>query len=101
MEPEGVNVEVQSVHDVQVESTNSAFGENRTLYANVCFHYPQYTLQDVEAMPYRDVVLLLTTANKIEAARMYNFTMIASAPQSKNGKGVKTLMDYFKKILKD
>lgn len=98
METEGRTVEVQSVQQAKVETTNPAFGENRTLYATVAYHYPQYTLQDVEIMPYRDVALLLKTANQIEAGRMYNLTMIASAPQSKNGKGVKTLMEHFRKI---
>lgn len=98
---EGVTVEVQSVHQAKLESTNPALGENRTLYATVAYHYPQYTLEDVENMPYRDIVLLLRTAEKIEAGRMYNLTMIASAPKSKDGKGVKSLMEHFRKILKE
>tara|TARA_B100001245_G_C22893621_1_gene430831 strand:- start:591 stop:896 length:306 start_codon:yes stop_codon:yes gene_type:complete len=97
---EGVNVEVQPIHQAKVEATNSAFGENRTIYATVAYHYPQYKLEDVEVMPYRDVVLLLKTAEKIEASRMHNLTMIASAPHSKDGKGVKSLMEHFRKILK-
>lgn len=100
METEGRTVEVQSVHAAQVESTNPAFGELRTLYATVAYHYPQFSLQDVEAMPYRDVLLLLKTAEKIEAGRMYNLTMIASAPHSKDGKGVKSLMEHFRNTLK-
>jgi len=101
MPPEGKTVEVQSVRAAKAEVTNPAFGENRLLYATVAYHFPQYTLEDVEKLPYRDVVLLLKTANRIEAERMYNLTMIASAPQSKNGKGVKTLMEHFRKILKE
>lgn len=100
MEPEGVTVEVQSVHEARLESTNPAFGENRMIYATVAYHYPQYRLEEIEKMPYRDVALLLKTAGRIEAERMYNLTMIASAPQSKNGKGVKSLLDHFRKILK-
>jgi len=99
METEGRTVEVQSVHQAKVESTNPAFGENRILYATVCYHFPQYKLEDVEAMPYRDVALLLQTASQIEAAHLYNLTMIASAPHSKDGKGVKSLMEHFRKIL--
>jgi vancomycin permeability regulator SanA len=97
---EGKTVEVQSVHQAQVESTNPAFGENRTLYAIIAYHFQQYKLEEIEDMPYRDVALLLKTAQKIEAERMYNLTMIASAPQSKNGKGVKTLLEHFRKLLK-
>lgn len=95
MQPEGTEVKVQSV-----QSSRQKFNdENRRIYAIVAYHFPQYTIQDVENMPYRDVVLLLSTAARIDAERMYNLTMIASAPQSKNGKGVKTLLKYFKEII--
>jgi hypothetical protein len=95
--PEGKVIEVKSVRDVasRSEDTNT----NRKLFATVAYHFPQYTLKQVEKMPYRDVVLLINTAARIEAERMYNLTMIASAPQSKNGKGVKTLLDHFKEII--
>ena len=101
METEGRTVEVQSVHAAQAESTNPALGENRKLYATVAYYYPQYTLKQVEKLPYRDVLLLLKTAARVEAERMYNLTQIASAPHSKNGKGVKALLDHFRKILRD
>lgn len=101
MEGEGKTVDVQSVSQVKAENAIPAFGENRTTYARVCFFYPQYKMEDVEAMPYRDVALLLSVANKIEAARMHNLTLIASAPHSKDGKGVKTLVEHFRKQLKE
>jgi hypothetical protein len=100
MEEEGRIVEVQSVHDALIETTSPALGENRQLYATVAYYYPQYTLKQVAKLPYRDVYLLLKTANRIEAERMYNLTQIASAPHSKKGKGVKDLLDHFRKILK-
>lgn len=95
--PKGKVIKVKSVRDVA--SRSGTEGENRKLYALVAYHFPQYTLQDVENMPYRDVVLLINTAAKVEAERMYNLTMIASAPQSKNGKGVKNLLSHFKEII--
>lgn len=101
MPPEGKTVEVQSVREAKLEVQNPALGENRRLYATIAYYFPQYKLQDVEEMPYRDVVLLLNTAQRIEAEKMYNLTMIVSAPHSKNGKGVKTLMEHFRKIIKD
>ena len=100
MSPEDKTIPVKSIREASAEVTNPALGENRRLYATIAYHYPQYKLEDVQAMPYRDVVLLLTVAQGIEAERMYNLTMIASAPQSKNGKGVKTLLEHFKKIMK-
>lgn len=101
MEQEGVTIEVQPVHAAVEEATSPALGENRQLYATVAYYYPQYTLKAVAKMPYRDVLLLIKTATRIEAERMYNLTQIASAPHSKNGKGVKDLLDHFRKILKD
>lgn len=99
MPPEGQTVKVQSVRAAVAEVTPSSFGENRQLYALVAYYYPQYSLQDVEEMPYRDVALLIGTAQRVEAERMYNLTLIASAPQSKGGKGVKALMKHFKEII--
>lgn len=101
MEQEGRTVEVQSVHEAKVANTSPALGENRQLYATVAYYYPQYTLKAVANMPYRDVLLLIKTATRIEAERMYNLTQIASAPHSKNGKGVKQLLDHFRKTLKE
>lgn len=94
--PKGKAIKVKPVRSV---TSRSSSGDNRKLYATVAYHYPQYTLQQVEKMPYRDVILLLKTAARVDAERMYNLTMIASAPHSKNGKGVKTLLNHFKEIV--
>jgi hypothetical protein len=99
MQPQGKVVKVQPIHQARSEASSTVMGEDRRLFATVAFYFPQYRLQDVEEMPYRDVLLLIKTAYRIEAEKMYNLTMIASAPQSKNGKGVKTLMKHFKDII--
>lgn len=70
----------------------------RELYATVCYFYPRYSLQEVEAMPARDIQLLLTTAQKQQAAYMHNLTLIAQAPHSKKQQNVKKLVEHFKKI---
>ena len=70
----------------------------RELYATVCFYYPQYTLKQVQKLPARDVQLLLKTARKLEAQRMYNLTQIVATPHSRKQVNVKKLIDYFKKI---
>lgn len=100
MKPEGKTIKVKSAREVKAENTNPALGENRKLYATIAYHYPQYSLQDAEALPYRDIVLLLNTATRIEAERMHNLTLIASAPHSEKGKGVKTLLKHFKELIK-
>lgn len=73
----------------------------RDVYAQVCYHYPQYNLKDVEQMPNRDVALLLKTANRIEGARMLHLTQIAAAPHTEKGSGVKKLTKHFKEVAKN
>ena len=80
-------------------SSEDRGGSKREVYAEVCYYYPQYRLTDVEKLPARDVKLLLKTARKIEAGRMYNLVQIAAAPHSKKGKGVEQLSKYFKEII--
>lgn len=71
----------------------------RELYATICYHYPQYKLKEVEKLPARDLSLLMKVAQKIEATRMLNITQAMAAPHTKNGSGVKKLIDHFKKII--
>lgn len=85
------------VQKVKSESTAS----KRKLYARVCYFYQQYTLKDVEQLPQRDVLLLLKTAEQIEALRMLNLTQISAAPHTKKGAGVKKLTSHFKRIAKN
>lgn len=68
------------------------------MFALLCFHYPQYTLQDAAQLPFRDVRLLIRTAQQQEAARMYNLTQIAAAPHTKKMQSVKKLSEHFKKL---
>lgn len=72
---------------------------NRELFAAVAFHYPQYTLKQVAKLPYRDVKLLLETAQRINAEKFLTLTHIATAPHTKKGEGVKNLIKHFKKII--
>ncbi len=87
-------VEVQQIPTAPVKESS-----NRELYATVAFHFPQYTLKDVAKLPYKDVVLLLNTAQRINAERFLTLTHIATAPHTKKGEGVKNLIKDFKKII--
>lgn len=71
----------------------------RELYAEVCYFYPQYTLEQVSKLPARDINLLLKVAKKQEAVKMFNLTQIVAAPHTKKGKGVDTLTKHFKEII--
>lgn len=84
---------------VEVEKVPQKKGmTRREYYATVCYYYPQYKLKEAAQMPARDLKLLLNTAYKIEAIKMINLTQIAAAPQSEKGRGVKKLIEHFKKV---
>jgi diphthamide synthase subunit DPH2 len=70
----------------------------RKLYARVAYHYPRYSLKEVQQLPYRDVKLLLETAQEEQAGLMHNLTLIAQAPHSKKQSNVKKLLEHFKKL---
>lgn len=91
----GKRIKVQSV---QAES-KPINGEE--LLAQVCFYYPAYTLQSASLLSYRQVKLLLKTANRLKAAEYYNLVQISTAPHTKKGEGVKKLSEHFKKLSKD
>lgn len=79
----------------------SSDASKRQLYARICYFYPQYNLQQASALPHRDVILLLKTADQIEALRMLNLTQISAAPHTKKGSGVKKLTEHFKKVARN
>lgn len=70
---------------------------NRELWATVCYHYPQYTLEDAKKLSVRDIKLLLRVADKKEAERFLQLTQIVASPHTKKGQGVKQLTNYYKK----
>lgn len=84
---------------IKVASIPKKSVSKRELYATLCYYYPQYTLKEASKLPGRDVTLLLKTAQKMEAIKMMNLTQIAAAPHSKNGRSVKKIADYFKRII--
>lgn len=87
--------------DIEVAKVPKKEASKRGLYARVCYFYPQYKLKDVAEMPQRDVLLLLKTADQIEAVRMLNLTQISAAPHTRKGAGVKKLTTHFRKIAKN
>lgn len=87
-------------HVVAKPITSQTKGQSkREIYAEVCYFYPQYTLEEVAQLPARDIQLLLKVARKQEATKMYNLLQVVSAPHTKKGQGVKTLSKYFKGII--
>lgn len=68
------------------------------LLTRVCYFYPQYTLETAEMLTDSQVTALLLQAEKQRAIELYNHTLIAAAPHSKNGKLVNKLIKQYKKI---
>lgn len=85
---------------VQPVASKGAGLSKRELYATVCWYYPQYQLHQVQALSARDLNLLLKTAQRQEARMLLNLTQIAAAPHTKNGQGVKNLIQKFKDATK-
>lgn len=73
---------------------------DREIWATVAYYYPQYTLKEASKLPARDIKLLIKTAKKLEAQKMFNLTQIAAAPHTKKGEGVKKLSEHFKRLAK-
>lgn len=81
----------------QVRPIRESKPSNRELWAMIAYYYPQYSLEEASNLPYRDIKLLLKTAQKIEAQKYFNLTQIAAAPYTKKGSGVKKLTEHFRK----
>lgn len=67
----------------------------------VCLFYPQYTLKQAEALPFKRIKKMLKIARQEQAVKYHTLTQIVAAPHTKNGQGVKKLMDHFKNIIQN
>lgn len=81
---------------IQVKKLPGKTKNARQLLAELCYYYPQYTYAEARLLPAKDVSLLLSTAQKIKAAEMFELTNIAAAPHTKKGEGVKQLLQKYK-----
>ena len=88
----------QSVHSVG--GNNKKPLSNREKWATICFHYPQYTLEEASLLPARDIMLLLNTANRIQAEQnLLLFNMITVPHAKEGGKVAKGISDDLIKII--
>jgi hypothetical protein len=90
--PQGTRIKVQKVKTARAKLNGDE------LLAQLCFLFPQYTLNEARRLPYKDVQLLLRVAQKQQATQLYNLTQVVAAPHTKKGEGVKKLSEHFKKI---
>ena len=88
----------QSVHSVGGSKKKPL--SNREKWATICFHYPQYTLEEATLLPARDILLLLDTANRIQAEQnLLLFNMITVPHSKEGGKVAKQISDDLIKII--
>jgi hypothetical protein len=69
------------------------------LLATLCYFYPQYTLAAARRLPYKHVTLLLSEAQRQEAARNHSLTQIVSAPHTKDGQAVQELLTHYRSLM--
>lgn len=69
------------------------------ILARFCYYYPGYTYKMAQSMSAIRVQKMLKVALQERARDMHDLTLIASAPNSKNGSGVKKLLAHFRKVI--
>lgn len=67
--------------------------------ATFCYKYQQYTLSQAEKLPYRKLIKLLQVAKKLEAQKMLELVNIVVSPHTKKGQGVKSIIEFYRRIL--
>jgi len=69
--------------------------------ATFCYKFPQYTFFQAERLPFKRIIQMLTVAKKLEAQKMIELVDIVTAPHTKKGHGVKSVIEYYKRILNE
>lgn len=83
------------IHVAKVPEQKLGTQTAEDLLATVCYYYQQYTYAAARRLPYKRVIQLIKTAQKMEAQKYYNLTQIVAAPHTKDGGGVHALSDEF------
>ena len=69
--------------------------------ATFCYKFPQYTFSQAEQLPFKRIIQMLTVAKKLEAQKMIELVNIVTAPHTKKGQGVKSVIEYYKRIINE
>lgn len=67
--------------------------------ATFCYKYQQYTLSQAEKLPYKHVIKMLQMAKKQEAQKMLELVNIVASPHTKKGQGIKSIIEFYRRIL--
>jgi N-methylhydantoinase A/oxoprolinase/acetone carboxylase beta subunit len=65
--------------------------------ATFCYLFPSYTYAEARRLPERRVSTMLKAARREQARQYLELTQIAAAPHSEKGKGVKVLIERYKR----
>lgn len=63
------------------------------------YHFPQYTLAQAQKLPYVRIKKMLTVARKEQALNLYNIAKIVFSQHTKEGKGMKKVLEELKNII--
>lgn len=69
-----------------------------TTCIDLCYYYPAYTLAEARRLPAPHVRRMLKRARQLEAQRYLELVQIASAPNTKDGQGVRELIRKYQEI---
>lgn len=65
--------------------------------AMFCYYFPAYTYKQARQMPERRVTLMLKTALREKARHYLELTKIMAAPHTEKGRGVKQLVEHYRR----
>ena len=69
------------------------------IIARFCCYYPQYKFHEARKLPFMRIKQMLKVWEKDYARKMINLVEIISAPHTKNGSGIRKVIDKYKNIL--
>lgn len=83
----------------KIPKSASSLVSSDELLARFCLNYPQYKFSEAKKLPYKRVILMLTVAEKEYARKMYNLMQMIAAPHTKKGVGIRSMLEYYKRIM--
>lgn len=69
------------------------------IIARFCCYFPQYKFHEARKLPFIRIKKMINIWEKEYARRMIDLVNIISAPHTKNGSGVRKVIDRYKSIL--
>lgn len=88
------------VRVAQLPKREAKPGDGDRLCEQLCFYYPAYTFAMARRLPAKRVHSMLMTAQAEQAKHYCELVQIATAPHTKDGEGVKTLISKYKGLMR-